>query len=78
MRTGATTKIEWTDKTWNPITGCSKLSSGCVHCYAETMSRRLKAMGLDKYRNGFDVTLHPEDLEMPLRWKKDIIFLYVR
>lgn len=70
MRTGATTKIEWTDKTWNPITGCSKLSSGCVHCYAETMSRRLKAMGLDKYRNGFDVTLHPEDLEMPLRWKK--------
>lgn len=70
MRTGATTKIEWTDKTWNPITGCSKLSSGCVHCYAETMSRRLKAMGLDKYRNGFDVTLHPDDLEMPLRWKK--------
>ena len=65
-----TTKIEWTDKTWNPITGCTKKSAGCAHCYAEVMARRLKAMGLDKYRNGFELTLHEDDLEEPLRWKK--------
>lgn len=65
-----TTKIEWTDKTWNPITGCTKKSTGCAHCYAEVMARRLKAMGLDKYRNGFGLTLHYEDLEEPLQWKK--------
>ena len=58
-----TTKIEWTDKTWNPITGCTKMSVGCAHCYAEVMARRLKAMGLDKYQNGFGLTLHEEDLE---------------
>ena len=55
-----TTKIEWTDKTWNPITGCDKISQGCAHCYAEVMSRRLKAMGLKKYANGFQVTLHED------------------
>lgn len=65
-----TTKIEWTDKTWNPITGCTKKSAGCAHCYAEVMSRRLKAMRLDKYRNGFDLTLHEDDLYEPLQWKK--------
>lgn len=65
-----TTKIEWTDKTWNPITGCTKKSAGCAHCYAEVMARRLKAMGLDKYHNGFELTLHEDDLEEPLQWKK--------
>ena len=64
-----TTKIEWTDKTWNPITGCSKKSTGCLHCYAEVMARRLKAMGLEKYANGFAVTLHEECLTEPLTWK---------
>lgn len=65
-----TTKIEWTDKTWNPITGCTKKSAGCAHCYAEVMARRLKAMRLKKYRNGFELTLHEDDLEEPLRWEK--------
>lgn len=65
-----TTKIEWTDKTWNPITGCTRASCGCTHCYAEIMARRLRAMGLEKYHNGFDVTLHEDDLNEPRRWKK--------
>lgn len=65
-----TTKIEWTDKTWNPITGCTKKSAGCANCYAEIMTRRLKAMGLDKYKNGFDLTLHDDELTAPLLWKK--------
>ncbi|KAA6333956.1 hypothetical protein EZS27_017687 [termite gut metagenome] len=64
-----TTKIEWTDKTWNPITGCSKVSAGCINCYAEVMARRLQAMGQDKYKNGFNITLHEDALEEPLRWK---------
>ena len=64
-----TTKIEWTDKTWNPITGCSKISAGCVNCYAEIMSRRLRAMGQEKYKNGFNVTLHENVLNEPLCWK---------
>ena len=64
-----TTKIEWTDKTWNPITGCSKKSTGCLHCYAEVMSRRLQAMGQEKYRNGFELTLHERCLNEPLTWK---------
>ena len=64
-----TTKIEWTDKTWNPVTGCTKKSTGCLHCYAEVMSRRLKAMGQKKYVNGFTVTLHEKCLEEPLVWK---------
>lgn len=66
----STTKIEWTDSTWNPVTGCTKMSAGCAHCYAETMSRRLKAMGTPKYRNGFIVTLHEEALEEPKKWRK--------
>lgn len=65
-----TTKIEWTDKTWNPITGCTKISQGCAHCYAETMTRRLQAMGQEKYANGFNVTLHEECLNEPLTWKQ--------
>jgi protein gp37 len=64
-----TTKIEWTDKTWNPVTGCSKISAGCVNCYAEVMARRLQAMGQNKYRNGFKLTLHEEVLKEPLQWK---------
>ena len=65
-----TTKIEWTDKTWNPITGCSKISAGCINCYAEVMARRLQAMGQDKYLNGFKLTLHEDVLEKPLQWRK--------
>ncbi len=55
--------------TWNPVTGCSKISQGCANCYAERMALRLKAMGVYRYRNGFDVTLHPDVLDAPLRWK---------
>lgn len=65
-----TTKIEWTDKTWNPITGCTKLSAGCSHCYAETMSRRLHAMGMEKYKDRFNIALHEECLMDPFSWKK--------
>ena len=61
--------IEWTDATWNPVTGCSKISPGCKHCYAERLAIRLQAMGQRNYRNGFDVTLQPQMLELPLRWK---------
>lgn len=66
----ATSKIEWTENTWNPVTGCTKISSGCKFCYAEIMTRRLKAMGQEKYKNGFEVTLHPGTLEEPYLWKK--------
>ncbi len=62
--------IEWTEVTWNPVTGCSKISHGCKHCYAERMAKRLRAMGMRKYRNGFDVTMHPATLDEPLCWKK--------
>jgi protein gp37 len=61
--------IEWTDATWNPVTGCTKISPGCKHCYAERLSKRLKAMGQANYRHGFELTLQPQMLEMPLRWK---------
>jgi protein gp37 len=61
--------IEWTDATWNPVTGCTKISPGCTHCYAERMANRLKLMGQKNYRNGFDVTLQPHMLELPLKWK---------
>lgn len=66
----ATSKIEWTESTWNPLTGCTKVSQGCKNCYAERMAHRLQAMGLEKYRNGFKLTLHPEVLEDPLLWDK--------
>lgn len=64
------TKIEWTDKTWNPVTGCTKKSEGCLHCYAEVMARRLKGMGQIKYKNAFKITIHPECLDEPKMWKK--------
>jgi protein gp37 len=62
--------IEWTESTWNPVTGCTKVSAGCKNCYAERMARRLKAMGQPNYRNGFQVTLQPQALGVPLRWRK--------
>ena len=65
-----TTKIEWTDKTWNPITGCTKISAGCANCYAEIMSKRLQAMKQDKYKNGFTLTMHNDVLDEPIKWKK--------
>lgn len=66
----ARSKIEWTESTWNPITGCTKISAGCKFCYAEVMARRLKAMGQEKYKNGFQLTLHPEVLNEPYKWRK--------
>lgn len=65
----ATTSIEWTSHTWNPLTGCTKISPGCARCYAETMSRRLRLMGQKNYRNGFELTLHEHMLGVPLKWK---------
>lgn len=62
--------IEWTESTWNPVTGCTKISPGCKHCYAERMAERLQAMGQANYRNGFALTLQPHMLELPLRWRK--------
>jgi len=62
--------IEWTESTWNPVTGCTKISPGCQHCYAERMSARLKAMGQRRYRNGFQVTLHADALRAPLAWTR--------
>lgn len=62
--------IEWTESTWNPVTGCTKISLGCKNCYAERMAKRLLAMGQPNYRNGFKVTCHPETLQLPLKWKK--------
>lgn len=62
--------IEWTEATWNPSTGCDSVSPGCENCYAERMAYRLKAMGQAKYRNAFDLTVHPSALDLPLRWKK--------
>jgi len=61
--------IEWTESTWNPVTGCTKVSAGCLNCYAERMARRLCAMGQERYRNGFNVTLHQDILCEPYRWK---------
>ena len=62
--------IEWTEVTWNPVTGCTKISHGCKFCYAERMSRRLRAMGVDKYREGFSVALHEAALGDPLKWRR--------
>ena len=62
--------IEWTESTWNPVTGCTKISAGCANCYAERMARRLQAMGQANYRNGFEVTMHERALELPLAWRK--------
>jgi protein gp37 len=62
--------IQWTDATWNPVTGCTKISPGCKHCYAEKWSQRMRNMGVEKYQNGFKLTLHPETLGQPLSWKE--------
>ena len=66
----ANSNIEWTEHTWNPITGCLKVSQGCKHCYAERMARRLKAMGSARYVNGFEPTLHHDLVDAPRQWKK--------
>lgn len=68
------TKIAWTERTWNPVTGCSKLSAGCAHCYAETMAKRLQSMGQKRYANGFELTLHPEALNEPRKIKEPSMF----
>ena len=67
-------KIEWTEATWNPVTGCTKVSPGCKHCYAETLSRRLHAMGAKGYENGFAVSIHHERLRIPLQRKKPTVW----
>ena len=64
-------KIEWTEATWNPITGCTRVSKGCQNCYAEKLAKRLEAMGNIRYKNGFDVTIHNDLIEKPLEWKKE-------
>lgn len=66
---GEQTGIEWTDATWNPVTGCTKISPGCKNCYAERLALRLQAMGNPRYRNGFAVTMHRDLLTLPLRWR---------
>lgn len=69
----ASSTIEWTELTWNPTTGCTKVSAGCKHCYAEIMSRRLKAMGIPKYSDGFKIRCHEEALSVPYQWKKQAL-----
>ena len=72
----AVIKIEWTEMTWNPSTGCTKISAGCKHCYAEKMTFQLQAMGIKKYRDGFNLQLHDNELGLPYTWKKPrIIFV---
>ena len=66
----AESPIEWTEATWNPVTGCDKVSPGCKNCYAARMALRLRAMGQHNYRNGFEVTLQPQTLSLPLTWKR--------
>ena len=66
----AKSRIEWTESTWNPITGCDKISAGCVNCYAHRMAMRLKSMGTPKYENGFQLTLHEDSINDPYTWKK--------
>lgn len=68
------TSIEWTEQTWNPVTGCTKVSPGCKHCYAETMTRRLTAMKAKGYENGFEITVHPERLNTPLLRKVPTVY----
>lgn len=63
-------KIEWTHTTWNPVSGCTKISAGCKNCYAERMAMRLKAMGVERYRRGFDVSIHHDLLDQPLVWRQ--------
>src|SRR5512134_20794 len=70
----ANSKIEWTEATWNPTVGCTKVSPGCKHCYAEAMAKRLQAMGVKGYENGFALTLLPDRLEEPLTRKKPTVY----
>jgi protein gp37 len=67
-------KIQWTERTWNPVTGCSKVSEGCRHCYAETMAKRLQGMGQQRYANAFSLTIHPDALDEPKQVKKPSMF----
>lgn len=68
--------IEWTEMTWNPTTGCTKISSGCKFCYAEILSRRLQAMGVEKYKDNFDVRIHPDALNIPYTWRNSkVVFV---
>ena len=67
---GSNSSIEWTESTWNPVTGCTKISPGCKHCYAERMAMRLQKMGQRRYLNGFELTIQEDALELPLEWKK--------
>src|ERR1700733_10766794 len=72
----AQSHIEWTEMTWNPTSGCNKISAGCKHCYAEVMAKRLQAMGVEKYKNGFGLTLHEDALTIPYSWKSSkIVFV---
>jgi len=72
----AQSSIEWTEMTWNPTTGCTKVSSGCKFCYAEIMSNRLQAMGVEKYKDNFEVRIHPESLKIPYTWKRSkVVFV---
>jgi protein gp37 len=64
------TSIEWTEMTWNPVTGCSKVSLGCKHCYAEVMARRLQFMGTERYANGFNLRLHEDLVDLPRQWRQ--------
>jgi len=67
------TSIEWTHATWNPVTGCTKISAGCKHCYAERFAKRLQRMGSTRYQNGFRLTLHEDLIDAPKRWKKPLL-----
>jgi protein gp37 len=72
----AQSSIEWTEMTWNPTTGCDKVSAGCKYCYAEVMTKRLHAMGIEKYKDGFKVRIHEDALTVPYSWKRPkIVFV---
>jgi len=72
----AQSSIEWTEMTWNPVTGCTKISAGCKYCYAEVMAKRLQAMGIEKYKDAFKLTLHEDALHIPYTWKKQkVVFV---
>jgi len=72
----AQSSIEWTEMTWNPVTGCTKISAGCKYCYAEIMAKRLEAMGVEKYKKAFQVTMHEDALHIPYTWKKQkVVFV---
>ena len=72
----AQSSIEWTEMTWNPTTGCDKISAGCKYCYAEVMARRLQAMGVEKYKDGFELRLHEDALQIPYTWKSSkVVFV---